>query len=218
MGQPILFYFSKMKVNAIIFDLGGVLIDLNYQLTISAFEDLGIKDFKNLYSQANQSGIFDAYETGKISTQRFINEVLEFIPSKCNPNLIVKAWNAMILDFKLDKYDLLVNLKKEQRLYLLSNTNALHVDKVFLEWSKISKEPMESFFDKVYFSHKIGMRKPDSEIFKHVCDENGLNPEDTLFIDDSAQHIEGAKKVGLKTLLHPQNQALDADFILAQFN
>jgi HAD superfamily hydrolase (TIGR01509 family) len=218
MGIPILFYFRKMTSKAIIFDLGGVLIDLNYQLTISAFENLGITDFKSLYSQANQSGLFDAYETGKISTQRFINEVLNFMPSKCNPNLIVKAWNAMILDFKKDKHDLLVSLKKEHRLFLLSNTNALHVDKVFSEWSKLSKAPMESFFDKVYFSHQIGMRKPDSEIFLHVCNENNLNPNDTLFIDDSAQHIKGAEKVGLKTLLHPQNQSLDASIILAQFD
>jgi HAD superfamily hydrolase (TIGR01509 family) len=218
MGMPILFYFRKMTSKAIIFDLGGVLIDLNYQLTISAFENLGIADFKNLYSQANQSGLFDAYETGKISTQRFINEVLNFMPTKCNPNLIVNAWNAMILDFKKDKYDLLVHLKKEYELFLLSNTNALHVDKVFSEWAKISKAPMESFFDKVYFSHQIGMRKPEAEIFLHVCNENNLNPNETLFIDDSVQHIEGAEKVGLRTLLHPQNQSLDADFILAQFN
>jgi FMN phosphatase YigB (HAD superfamily) len=207
-----------MKVNAIIFDLGGVLIDLNYQLTINAFENLGITDFKDLYCQASQSGVFDTYETGKISTQRFINEVLHFIPKQCSPNLIVKAWNSMILDFKIDKLNLLLKLKEECRLFLLSNTNALHLDKVYIEWSKISKEPLESFFDKAYFSHKIGMRKPDSEIFKHLCDENSLDPENTLFIDDSAQHIEGAEKFGLKTLLHPQNQALDVNFILTQFN
>lgn len=207
-----------MKSKSIIFDLGGVLIDLNYELTINAFKNLGITDFKDLYSQANQNGVFDAYETGKISTQRFINEILDLIPKRCNPNLIVNAWNAMILDFKKEKLENLVELKKENRLFLLSNTNALHVDKVNREWSKISQQPIEDFFEKIYFSHQLGLRKPDAETFAFVCTENQLIPNETLFIDDSIQHIEGAKKIGLKTVLHLQNHPLDLDFILAQFN
>lgn len=207
-----------MKTHSIVFDLGGVLIDLNYQLTINAFEKLGVSNFKTLYSQANQSGLFDAYETGQISTQRFINEVLNYIPNSCNPNHIVNAWNAMILDFKKDKLDNLIKLRKNVNLYLLSNTNALHLDKVKMEWAKISSIPLDSFFDQTYYSHLIGLRKPSVEIFNRVCDENNLTPSKTLFIDDSIQHIEGAKSAGLKTILHPQNSSLELDFILTQFN
>jgi putative hydrolase of the HAD superfamily len=207
-----------MKTHSIVFDLGGVLIDLNYQLTINAFEKLGVSNFKTLYSQANQSGLFDAYETGQISTQRFINEVLNYIPNSCNPNHIVNAWNAMILDFKKEKLDNLIKLRKNVNLYLLSNTNALHLDKVKMEWAKISSTPLDSFFDQTYYSHLIGLRKPSVEIFNRVCDENNLTPSKTLFIDDSIQHIEGAKSAGLKTILHPQNSSLELDFILTQFN
>jgi putative hydrolase of the HAD superfamily len=207
-----------MKTHSIVFDLGGVLIDLNYQLTINAFEKLGVSNFKTLYSQANQSGLFDAYETGQISTQRFINEVLNYIPNSCNPNHIVNAWNAMILEFKKEKLDNLIKLRKNVNLYLLSNTNALHLDKVKMEWAKISSTPLDSFFDQTYYSHLIGLRKPSVEIFNRVCDENNLTPSKTLFIDDSIQHIEGAKSAGLKTILHPQNSSLELDFILTQFN
>jgi putative hydrolase of the HAD superfamily len=207
-----------MKANSIVFDLGGVLIDIDYQLTIDAFEKLGVNDFKKLYSQANQTGLFDAYETGQISTQRFINEILKYVPSPTNPNHIVDAWNAMILDFKKKKLDDLIALRKNVNLYLLSNTNALHLDKVKMKWAKISATPFETYFDQPYFSHHIGLRKPSVEIFKHVCHQNNLNPSQTLFIDDSIQHIEGAQRAGLKTMLHKQNSSLDLDFILAQFN
>jgi putative hydrolase of the HAD superfamily len=207
-----------MKAHSIVFDLGGVLLDLNYQLTINAFEKLGVTDFKTLYSQANQTGIFDAYETGKISTQRFINEVLNYVPVACNPNHIVNAWNAMILDFKKEKLDNLIKLRKSVNLYLLSNTNALHLDKVKVAWAKISSTPLDAYFDQTYYSHLIGIRKPSVEIFNLVCNENNLTPSKTLFIDDSIQHIEGAKLAGLKTILHQQNSSLELDFILAQFN
>jgi putative hydrolase of the HAD superfamily len=207
-----------MKDKSIIFDLGGVLIDINYDLTINAFEKLGVQDFKNLYSQASQNGIFDAYETGQISTQRFINEVLNLMGGTCNPNYAVKAWNAMILDFKIEKLENLIELRKSANLYLLSNTNAIHLEKVKIEWTKISPRPLEAFFDRTYYSHLIGLRKPSIEIFNHVCIENDLNREKTLFIDDSIQHIEGAKLAGIKTLLHPQNNPLDREIILAQFN
>jgi putative hydrolase of the HAD superfamily len=189
-----------MKYEAIIFDLGGVIIDLDYQLTISAFKDLGMIDFDSSYSQAQQGKLFDNFETGQISAQHFINCLLPFLKPGTSPNKVVNAWNAMILSVQSSKIDLLLALREKYPLFLLSNTNELHVPKVRREWSKVTAKPMEDFFDHIYFSHEIHLRKPNSEIFQLVCDQQLLIPEKTLFIDDSLQHIIGAKMIGLQTL------------------
>ena len=87
-----------MKFSTVLFDLGGVLIRLDYQRTITAFKQLGISNFDELYTQANQQQLFDLFETGMISPQRFINQLLDFLPNGASPNQVVNAWNAMILD------------------------------------------------------------------------------------------------------------------------
>lgn len=196
------------SVDAIIFDLGGVIIDINYDKTIHAFENLGMKDFHTVYSQAAQTNLFDDFETGQISAQRFINSLLPYLPVGTSPNKVVHAWNQMLLGIPIEKIALLNHLKEKYPLYLLSNTNEIHVPIVKREWAKVSDEPMESIFKKVYFSHEINLRKPNLETFKHVCDEQNLIPERTLFIDDSFQHIEGAKKYGLQTFFSENSESL----------
>ena len=187
------------SIETIIFDFGGVLINIDYQATIDAFEKLGDKDFKALYTKANQSHLFDRLETGKISPQHFINQLLELLPPKTSPNKVVHAWNTMILDIPLSAIELLDSLKDKYKLYLLSNTNQIHIDKALRELSKVTNRPLDDFFDKVYLSHEVKLRKPNSSIFEFVIADQKLNPGKTLFIDDSIQHIEGAEKVGLKT-------------------
>lgn len=189
-----------MDFDAIIFDLGGVIIDLDYQRTISAFKQLGMHDFDSVYSQAAQSNLFDDFETGQISAQRFVNSLLPYLPQGTTPNKVVQAWNAMILSVPPSKIELLYRLKKNFPIYLLSNTNELHVPVVRREWSKVTDNTMEDCFDHVYFSHEIHLRKPNREIFDFVCENQSLKPERTLFIDDSIQHIEGAQSIGLQTL------------------
>lgn len=188
-----------MKYEAIVFDLGGVLIDLDYQLTIDAFKKLGISDFDKMYCQAAQNNLFDDFETGQISAQRFINTLLPYLSQGTTPNKVVQAWNAMILSVPPAKIELLEKLRKDYPIYLLSNTNELHVPVVRREWAKVTDKPMEDFFDHIYFSHEIHLRKPDDAIFEFVCAQQNLLPEKTLFIDDSIQHIKGAENVGLQT-------------------
>lgn len=188
-----------MKFEAIVFDLGGVLIDLDYNRTINAFKQLGIADFDKMYSQAAQNNLFDDFETGQISAQRFVNSLLPYLRPGTTPNKVVHAWNAMILSVPTAKIELLKDLRKKYPIYLLSNTNELHVPVVRREWAKVTSQPMEDFFDHIYFSHEIHLRKPTSEIFEFVCDQQNLVPEKTLFIDDSIQHIKGAEQIGLQT-------------------
>jgi putative hydrolase of the HAD superfamily len=188
-----------MKYTAIIFDLGGVLIDLDYQKTIDAFVQLGMNNFETIYSQAAQQKLFSDYETGQISTQYFINQLLPFLKPGTSPNKVVEAWNKMILTVPTQKIALLEKLKTDFPLFLLSNTNELHVPVVRKEWAKVTDKPMESFFNTIYFSHELHQRKPDISIFETVCLRENLEPKTTLFIDDSIQHIEGAASMGLQT-------------------
>lgn len=189
---------KKEGLEAIIFDLGGVILNLNYQLTIDAFKALGIVDFDNMYTQAKQNDLFDRFETGQISSQHFINSLLPYLQNGTNPNKVVQAWNAMILDFPIQRLELLDKLKNKYRIFLLSNTNDIHLQEVKRSLAKTTDRSLESFFEKTYVSHEMKMRKPNKEIFETVCSENNLNPASTLFIDDTLGHIEGAEKTGLQ--------------------
>lgn len=194
------------QFETIIFDLGGVLIDIDYQATAHAFHDLGVEDFNIHYSQFQQNSVFDAFEKGEISGQHFINKLLKVVPKGITPNQIVRAWNAMLGNFPLKKIELLKRVGQTHKTILLSNTNDIHMPIVYKNWSKVSASPFHKTFDQVYLSFEIGKRKPDIDTFQWVLQENNLNPENTLFIDDSPQHIEGAKSVGLNTHFY-QNEA-----------
>ena len=187
------------NISAIIFDLGGVLIDVDYDKTIKAFEKLGIENAGELYSQQSQSSLFNKIECGEISTVDFLTELSKRTQKDLGLLEIKAAWNAIIGPYNKRIIPLLRSLKKEYKLFVLSNTNLIHIEKANEEWSKISSLSMSSFFDKVYLSHEIGDRKPNSSVFKNLCEEQNLNPGKTLFIDDSIQHIESAKRMGLKT-------------------
>jgi len=190
----------EKSIEAIVFDLGGVIINIDYGATIRAFQALGIKDFDTLFSQSLQAKLFNDLETGKISPQKFINDLLEQLPPQTSPNDVVSAWNAMILDIPTDRIEFLQELKRKYKIYLLSNTNQIHIDKVYRTWKKASPIKPEELFDKIYLSHELGMRKPNRDIFEHVCNDQSLNPELTLFIDDSIQHIQGAEQIGLRAI------------------
>jgi len=187
-------------INSIIFDFGGVLINIDYKATIRAFKELGIENFDAMYTQANQSNLFNDLETGKISPPSFINQLLDYLPSGTSPNKVVGAWNKMILNVPKENIRLLNRLKKEgYSIFLLSNTNEIHIKKALQEWAKVSTKRPDEIFDKVYYSFELQMRKPNRVIYDFVCKEQGLNPEQTLFIDDSIQHINGASLSGLQT-------------------
>lgn len=184
----------------IIFDFGGVIININYQLTTKAFQKLGLENFDELFSKAKQSNLFDLYEKGSISSAEFRKRLNSFLNLKLSDTEIDAAWNAMLLDLPQDRLDLLKKLKQTHRTFLLSNTNEIHIHTI---WKTLKTEKgidgMGDFFENVYLSYEMGMRKPDAEIFEKVLKENNLDPSETLFIDDSPQHIEGAKKLGIQT-------------------
>jgi len=189
---------KQNSFDAIIFDLGGVIINLDYQLTIEAFKKMGIVNFEEMYTQAKQNNLFDDFETGKISSQHFINSLLPFLPSGTSANKVVHAWNAMILDFPKKRLELLDQLNSKYRVFLLSNTNDIHLQAVNRSLANTTDRKLTSYFEKVYLSHEIKLRKPHKEIFELVCNEQNLNPTTTLFIDDTIGHINGANSIGLQ--------------------
>lgn len=188
------------QFDAIIFDLGGVVLPIDYNKTADAFKALGLTNFDEIYSQANQTGLFNRFEVGEISAQHFVNHLLDYLPKNTSPNKVVEAWNAMLLDFPLENLNFLSELKKQKRIFLFSNTNEIHIQAFNRKLKQLTGEPnLNSYFEKCYYSNEIGKRKPHPESFEYLCKENKLNPEKTLFVDDSIQHIEGAKKVHLYT-------------------
>lgn len=192
----------------IIFDLGGVLLNIDYDLTARAFKDLGLMSFDDIYSQKQQSGLFDRFETGKISSEEFLVEVGAVLP-RASHQEIVDAWNAMLLDLPIHRLNLLNELGKEHRIFLLSNTNEIH-EEAFLNIIKraYGSNVLFDHFEVVHLSHKIGYRKPDAECFEFVLETSSLRPEETIFIDDSVQHIEGAKNLGIRSFLLQSGQEI----------
>ncbi|RFS23487.1 HAD family phosphatase [Chitinophaga silvatica] len=188
-------------IKNIIFDLGGVILNINYKLTSEAFQELGVANFDELYSQFHGSDLFNGLETGHVAVEDFLLEMHKHVPSHITDDQIEAAWNAMLLDFPVQRLQLLQQLRQHYNLFLLSNTNAIHLaafNKI-LETSR-GIPSLATFFDKAYYSHQMGYRKPDKESYQMVLDENELNPGETLFIDDTLPNIEGAKAVGLQTI------------------
>lgn len=189
------------NISSIIFDLGGVLFDIDYSLTQRAFIELGANNFEELYSQKKQSGVFDDFEKGAISPAEFRLLIKEWLPAEINDHQIEMAWNALLIGFPQEKVDMLKKLGKRYRIFLLSNTNEIHLPAVSKMTAHLNdNKGMESLFERHYYSCRMGMRKPDKEIYERVCHENKLSPFDTLFIDDSIQNIEGAVLAGLSAL------------------
>ena len=190
----------KNNYKNIIFDLGGVLINLNYSLTADAFTQLGIKEFHDLFSQAKQTDLFDLYEKGLISSTEFRKRVKKLLNTTISDEKIDNAWNAMLLDFPVERLEFLKKVKSKHRTFLLSNTNDIHIQKINQDLQQHHAiADLSNHFEKVYLSYEINMRKPDAEIFEFVLKENGLLAHETLFIDDSAQHIATAKQLGIHT-------------------
>ena len=190
------------KIKNIIFDLGGVIINLDPPKTIAEFNTLSQKPFESIYTQLQQTPVFDLFDKGLITEHDFFNALKTAIEVDIDETVLIAAWNAMLLDFPLQRLELLKQLKPHYRLFLLSNTNETHIrefEKELLQTRGYAN--LEPFFEKVYYSCRMGMRKPDAEIFEYVLTENKLIPEETLFIDDTIHHIEGALKTGIQAHL-----------------
>lgn len=203
-------------IKNIIFDLGGVLLNLDYTLSTKAFQKIapGFGSFDAIYTGQKDKKLFENFETGAITSQQFRDGIRALLQKNINDKTIDEAWNAMLLNFPIERLKLLEELRSKYRLFLLSNTNEIHLLAVNEILNKtFGLKDLSGVFEKEYYSHKVGMRKPNREIFQLVISENKLDPSETLFIDDSEQHIEGGKRAGLQTLLMRMDKVLTDELL-----
>ncbi|MCW5899852.1 MAG: HAD family phosphatase [Flavobacteriales bacterium] len=185
-------------IDTLILDLGGVLIDVDYAATSRAFTRYGAPDFERSYSKAKQTDLFDRFEKGFLSPAGFRDEVRELIGAGLDDDAIDLCWNAMLGTIPPERMALVEALRGRYRLLLLSNTNAIHVPAFeAIIRRDLGIRDFKGRFHGAYYSCELGMRKPDAEIFHHVITAHDADPGRTLFIDDSIQHVEGARKAGL---------------------
>lgn len=190
-----------MKTSAfrnIIFDFGGVIINIDFHLTINAFKRLGAEHFDQLYSKAAQTGIFDELDKGTISKEAFLQGLLPYLPAGTTPGQVLDAWNAIIIDLPAYRINMLREIRKNYRTFLLSNTNAIHYE-IYGEWLRhdFGAPDFQGLFDAACLSFRMGMRKPEPRIFETVFQEQGLKKEETLYIDDSQHIIEATTAMGI---------------------
>lgn len=185
-------------IKNIIFDLGGVLLNIDPKKTIEAFAKLGMEQLIGEKGLTYDHDIFYQMEQGKISPDEFRNGVRKLISAKVSDGQIDDAWTAMLLDFPYVRVDLVKKLGQEFNIYLFSNTNAIHVAKYHANFRAQHGFDVSSLFVKDFYSNEIGFRKPSAESFREVIRISQIIPEETLFIDDSLANVEGALRVGLK--------------------
>lgn len=194
----------------IIFDLGGVLLNVDYSKTEDAFHELGFGQFKEMYNQYSANPLFEQLETGQVSNAHFLDELIRISKGEVTKTQVTRAWNAMLLDFRKQSLEFLEQLARKHKLFLLSNTNAIHHEafsKIFT--AEVGRASLDDYFTKAYYSHLMGLRKPDLEIFEFVLLDSGLSAGETMFIDDSYNNINAATKVGLLTHLLLPGQKIE---------
>lgn len=194
--------FETMEpVKNIIFDLGGVLLTLDYSRTERSFVDLGVGNFNELYNQQKASPLFEQLETGKIGDEAFYKEFKSVANVELADNDMEVAWCAMLGHFPDEVLVWLEDIRRRYNIYLFSNTNRIHhraFQKIYQQ--QTGKENFDDFFIKAWYSHDLGLRKPYPQAFTKLLEIENLKADETLFIDDSLVNIEGAKEAGLQTI------------------
>jgi glucose-1-phosphatase len=192
---------TAMKLKNIIFDLGGVILNIDPQLTLQAFTNFGAPDIHVLYANWEKIELFLAFEMGKISAENFRKHLkaLLLLDSISDADFDA-AWNAMLIDLSITKLEYIKSLQKNYRTFLYSNTNTIHLDEIFKIVQRSGVGSFSDYFEAEYYSCHLGMRKPDPASFEAILRQNQLRSEETLFIDDTLVNIEGAKIVGLRGL------------------
>ncbi|MDP4129390.1 MAG: HAD family phosphatase [Bacteroidota bacterium] len=198
------------KIKNIIFDLGGVIMDIDVRKTQKAFTEMGVKNINDYFGHGFAASFFKDHEAGKISDAAFIQKIKEEIRLDVSDELVTEAWNALLLHFPPERIALLDEIKKKYRIFLFSNTNAIH-HKRFMQIYRgaFPGRGLDDHFEKAYYSHTLGHRKPDKTGFEIIVRENQLDPAETLFVDDGYINVEGAIRAGLQGLYLPPAMSIN---------
>ena len=186
-------------IKNLLIDFGGVLIDLDRRRCIEHFSRLGMPDVENLLHDCHQEGFFQLHEKGLISDDDFRERIRRAIGRPVSDADIDEAWNSFLDGIPAYKLDFLLELRRHYKLYLLSNTNAIHWDYACAHDFCRDGHRVEDYFDRIFLSYRMKMAKPDADIFRAVLQETGIRPEETLFIDDAEANCRTAQSLGLRT-------------------
>lgn len=188
------------EIKNLLLDLGGVVLNVDYHKMVDIFKEYGVINFDKHFTQAKQVEIIDKFEEGKCTIEEFRNGIRDLVKVNLSDEQIDNAWFSMILDLPKERIELIGLLKLKYNVYLFSNTNELHIELLKKRYEEeFGFDIFQMLFTKAYFSNEIKMRKPHPESFEWLLKDAGIKADETLFIEDSPQHIEGAKKVGLNT-------------------
>jgi glucose-1-phosphatase len=194
------FVAQESSVKNLIFDLGGVILDLSVDHTLQAFADISGLDKSEVTKRFVTAEGFLAYEKGLINDAGFRAFVRDTYPVQATDNALDTAWNAMLRGLPLNKLQLLLRLKGQYQVVLLSNTNNIHLEYINTQLLPPGDTSLDPYFHRTYYSHRMHKRKPDADIFEQVLQENNFQPHETLFLDDNADNIAGARTLGIQTV------------------
>lgn len=200
------------KIRNIIFDYGNVIFTIDFNLAQHSFTELGVKNVEHFFSHKGHDSLFDQFEQGLISSSEFRDGIRKVtgIESLSDAE-IDQAWNSLLIGVPEPNHNLLLKVKEKYRTFLLSNNNEIHYNWIMDYLQREHQLNSNAvFFEKDYYSHLMKMRKPNREIFEFVMRENNLNPSETLFIDDSPQHLKTADMLGLNTHLLTADETLES--------
>ncbi len=204
-------FLNNTPIKNIVFDFGGVLLDIDFSLTYRELSRLlGVEFFPEKISDEARQVLID-FEVGKTTKENFIWSLQRYSQKEVPHGFdIIKAWNYMLLGWQPNKLEFLMELKTKYNLFLLSNTNEIHIEWVHRDLVKNHSITHfeKTYFDKVYYSHMIGLRKPNKEIFQYVLQDAHISSEETLFIDDLLENVMSAVSMGFQAYHHNPNDDL----------
>ena len=189
------------RIDAIIFDLGNVLIDLDYPKVINEFSKISHQNTQKIRELVVTDPILQDFEIGKIDAHAFRKKINFSLGSSVNDKVFDKIWNSMLKQISKERMNMLTQFRKKFKVYILSNTNIIHQSAFErLLFNSTGKSSFEHFADKVYFSHEMGMRKPDQQCYEFIIKDIEKDPSSLLFLDDREDNLLGAQSCGINTL------------------
>ena len=203
------------NIRNLIFDLGNVILNIDTKLSEIAFAKYGMNDFEKLYTLASQNELFDRLEVGSITENEFYDEFRRVTGCKLDNKTLEQCWDALIMDFPSARIEMLKRLKNEgkYRTFILSNTNIIHY-RFYTALLKrtLGVDGLESLVEHAYFSHEIGLKKPNRDIFDYVVEHSHIKPEESIFIDDNEANIKAANALGFNTIFLKNNDMENLKF------
>jgi putative hydrolase of the HAD superfamily len=188
-------------IKNIIFDMGGVIVDVQLNRAIEKFEAMGVANAGELIDASHHKGIFMDFEKGNVNIEQFGKMLSNHVGKEISQTDIAEAWKSMISTPPAYKMDYIRNLRKSYRLFILTNNNPVIIGWACSKGFTPSGDSMADYFDKLYVSYQMKCTKPDLKIYRMLIEDAGINPAETLFIDDSECNLVPARETGMQTLL-----------------